>query len=239
MTVREVIEDSLLLLGVGAVGESVETEVLNISLRQLRRLLSIWAAEGLAVYSKTVDSLIWIGANKSMTIGPTGSLLTAGGSVVTRPIEIFEITALINKLDYTLRRVSFDEYQKIEYKDLTSSIPEVFAYNGTMPDGTLYLNPIPNGNITIRVVSTKDFTTLALSDTFSFPPGYEEAIQYNLAVRLAPIMGMDVSQIIIQQAANTKFIIERANEDSSQMAIDPLVPFGQNNIGTCYKNLIT
>ena len=52
------------------------------------------------------------------------------------------------------------------------------------------MSPVPDAALTITLVHDEAFTALAsVSTSLSFPPGYERALRYALAVELAPEFG--------------------------------------------------
>lgn len=217
-TGQELIEDALLLIGVIAPGESLEPAVVNNGLRQLNRMLSTFSVEGGPVFFKTMDSVTWTADEPSRTIG------TAGNLAVARPMDIYSIQARVSGNDYDIEKISFEQYQGILIKDTESDFPQVFAYQPTYPNGTIYLNPVPTSNITIRITSLKPLSALTLDGTVSLPEGYEEMIQYNLAVRLAPIHGVVPTQEIKDLAFNSKQAINILNSEDNEMRPDYLAP---------------
>ena len=67
-----------------------------------------------------------------------------------------------------------------------------------------------------------------LSDSFTFLPGYEDAIRYNLAIRLCPRNGIAVTAEMQDLARSSKAIIKRANLTYDAMECDPAIPTAGN-----------
>ena len=69
-------------------------------------------------------------------------------------------------------------------------MPTGIYYDPSYPDGRVYVVPVPDTALTITLVHDEAFTALAsVSTSLSFPPGYERALRYALAVELAPEFG--------------------------------------------------
>jgi len=217
-TGQQLIEDSLLLIGVGAPGDTLESGIINNALRQLNRMLSTFSAEGGPIFVNTFDSVTWTADAQSRTIGATGDI------AVTRPIDILSLQTRVSNIDYSVDEISFPQYQAILIKDIGSDFPDVFAYEKTFPNGTLYLHPAPTSNVTVRITSLKPLADLTLSGTVALPEGYEEMIQYNLAVRLAPIHGTVATPAVVDQAFNTKRAVIEQNTIDTEMWPDYHAP---------------
>lgn len=214
----ELIEDALLLIGVGSPGDSLDPTITNKALRQVNRMLSTWSSEGGPVFVNSFDALNWTANQQSQTIGATGDLVT------TRPKDISSIQVRVSNIDYDIDMIDFKQYQSILIKDIGSDFPDVFAYEKTFPNGTIYLHPVPTTNVSVRITSIKPLDSLTLSGTVSLPEGYEEAIQYNLAVREAPTHGVIPSQEVKDIAFNSKQALIVMNEPKDEMWPDYLAP---------------
>jgi hypothetical protein len=105
-------------------------------------------------------------------------------------------------MDYPLKLVTANTYRDIAQKSF-SGTPNWLYYSPTYPYGTIYLAPLASGD-TITIESLKPLTEpTGNSSTLSFPPGYEEALKFNLAVRLAPEYGRQPDQIVVEMAISS------------------------------------
>jgi hypothetical protein len=71
-------------------------------------------------------------------------------------------------------------------------------------------------------------TLTALSDTVSFPPAYNEAITYNLALRLGPAYGQEPTPTMVAIAHESKQALQKRNLRPPFLASDAVIP--SNNI---------
>lgn len=218
VTGLQLINDSLLELGVGALGEDTHQSILNHALRQVNSMLSTWSAELGPVYASVLDELTWTGGEQSQTIGTGGDLDTI------RPIDITGFQVRVNGIDYTLRPVSFEQYQTTRLKDTSNNYPTVYAFQKTYPLGILYMYYEPSANASVRIQSKKPLSSITLAAQISFPDGYQEAIQKNLAIRLASAHGESASPELIRTAFQAKQAILNINEVHSEVFLDSNVP---------------
>lgn len=218
-TGRDIINDALLLLGVGAEGEAVSKDTINYGLRAFNRMLSSWSAELGMIYEYSFDDVNWVAGQQSVTIGPSGADITTA-----RPLKITSFQSRNESIDFTVLPITFNLYQTLEQKDITSDYPNVYAYNETFPNGTLFIYPVPSSNLNVRISSEKELTSITLDGNIIFPPGYEQAFQYNLAVMIAPSFGTQASSDIKQEAFNSRQALEINNYDIEEMMPDYQAP---------------
>jgi hypothetical protein len=195
MTALEIMTAALRLIGVPQTGEALTASESADGLQAMQMMLDSWSNQGLAVYAITSESLTLTGA-ASYTIGSGGTLDTV------RPVEIVGATVTSGGLDYPMKIVSRNKYQELAQKSL-SGIPQWLWYNPTYALGYLYIFPVGSASDTLNLDSIKPLTEPTVnSSTISFPPGYEEALKYNLAVRMAPEFGRTPDQAVVAIAQN-------------------------------------
>lgn len=123
--------------------------------------------------------------------------------------------------------ITDDAYQAIQIKNLSNAQFTNVYYNTTFPLGTIFLWPCPNTAQNQLVLYLQDtFTGFAdLHTAYDFPdtPGYTEALQYNLDLRLFAPYGVNDPAIIspltvlaMQSLGN----IKRANNKLSDLPSD-------------------
>ncbi len=127
-------------------------------------------------------------------------------------------------------------YQSIQLKNMDNSLFTVVYYNPTYPFGTITLWPRINTATNQLVLYLQNiFSGFATIDTlYDWPnvPGYAEALQYNLAVRLATPEGRNVPAAIAVMATRTLGLIKRANNKLNDLANDAsLISGGDRRYG--------
>ncbi len=218
-TGQGLIEDSLLELGVGSPGDELDESILNHALRVLNKMWSSWSAEIAPVYTRTLTTHTWAGSTASQTISLSGSDIT-----LAQPVQITGFQMRVSSVDYTLNEVSFEQYQTTAIKTITSAMPTVFSYVRGASEGTIYIYPLLSASSTARIQTIQPLTDFTLAGTVALPAGYEEAVQTNLAIRLAPTHGKSARPELVDRAQKSKLALENLNEENNEMWPDPMMP---------------
>lgn len=218
-TARTLITQALKDLGAIAVGETPTADEAQDALEALNQMVQVWQTEAMVVYAKSQQVFTYpTTGQQSYTIGPTGNFVT------TRPIRIdAAYNRDRNDNDYLLYVAKdFTDYSNLVTKNVTANLVTVIYYDPTYPNGTIYNWPTPNDS-SYRLVmwtwtSVTEFTTL--DTVIVLPPGYEEALRTNLAVRLSPRYGREVMPALAQMANESKAQIKRTNMTIPTMSFE-------------------
>jgi hypothetical protein len=206
-TALDLIKRAYRLIGVYAIGETPSADESQDALAALNAMLGEWANEKLMLYAASLDSITLTPSVGSYTIGPTGT------TVSPRPESIDPSTYLdLNGVSYPLDVVTLDQYNSLPVKTLTSNLPEFIWFNPTFPNATLTLYPTPSSAATLKLWSWKPLMEFAtLTDVLTLPPGYENAITFNLAEALAPENEIQVPASVHMKAVTSKKKLKRTN----------------------------
>ena len=233
-TALDLITDSLVKARTHAPGEAVGSDKSSAALRELNRMLGAWSNENLLLHQETEETLTLVVDQASYTIGESGS---SQDFDTVRPLEILDGTFVRESggnLDYPLTGKTLEEYRDIRNKS-TGSIPWWITYNPTYPNGTLYLFWTPTSAFELHLLSLKELTALAtLTTTVSLPPGYEDAIIYNLALRLASDYGKTPRKDVIALATLGIKNIKKRNTrrlPPTQLEVGGFVNKGAGSLG--------
>lgn len=217
MTVREFLTSSLRLIGASATGETMTASEASDALAVLNEMLDSWSADGLNIYATTREEFALVASQSSRTMGTGGNFST------TRPVQIVRASVEDSNVEIPLEIVSVEEWAQISNKSLTSENPSKIYVEGTHPLETINFWPIPTSTNNLVLYSLKPFSSITnLSATFTFPPGYQEAIRHNLAVRLAPEYGKQTPPEVAAIAGEALAQIKRKNIKPSYMESDVL-----------------
>lgn len=234
MTGRDLITASMRKIGAKASGESMEASEATEGLAALNQMISSWSTESLLINAKVRRVHTLTTGDQQYTVGASGADFTA-----PRPLRVVE--ALIRDesvspaIEYpSLRILSLAEWAAIVIKELGNSIPTDIYLEGTYPLETFNLYPKPSAGLKLVLWSWEPLTEIATLDTaISFPPGYEEALIYNFAIRLAPEYGKTIPAEVASVANDSKANIKRMNHRPRYLQVDAaLVPRGRFNILT-------
>lgn len=206
-TAGDIIKQALKAAGALGVGQVPLAEDSNDALYQLNLMMSEWrmGKNQFVVYHQITKNITSTGA-LSYSIGPGGDI-----NVTRRPSKIqsaFVRQVSVpepNSPDYVLKIINSQaDYNEIIVKQ-TTSFPSYLWYDPGYPLGTLY--PWPNMlpsiyglfvSILDQIDSFADLTTPIV-----LPDGYESAIFFNLAKRLAPLYKLPMDPRVDMQAKST------------------------------------
>jgi hypothetical protein len=223
-------------VGVKSQGEALGAADVQDAFVRLNNMIGQWATQTLTIpfISRTIFALT---ANVSTyTIGPGGDFdvsrpqdLTGAGLLLAGPDPRVEIPRAV---------ITDDMYEDIRIKDLANSLFTAVYYNNTYASGlgTIVLWPVPDTNIHDLVLYRREqlgrFATLTA--LYDFPPGYSEALEYNLARRLLTpytISDQAVIQGVVASARESLASIKRANVSMTDMENDAIRIQGDRRYG--------
>jgi len=212
-TALTLIQDALFAIGVLAEGETASDATAQHAFRHLKYMLRHWSAKNIRLYYTKQDTIVLTGAN-SYTIGSGGDCDTV------RPTSIRGgYVRDSNSLDHPIKIVDEDKYRRLSMKNLIQT-PEIVWYSPEYPLGKIWIWPVGTG--TLYLDSLKPLTDPAtLTTSISFPPEYDEAIIYGLAVRLSSSYGKAVSEDIAVLALDGLRDIESKNFNEQMVAARP------------------
>ena len=206
MTVAStVVNDALKEIHVLAEGDTPSATMADDALRALNRLMELMSNnQSFAFYPNLVQRALT--GESSFTVGPTGNVATS------RPISIESAFVVRDGISYPVRVVDNQLWDGLVYPATTGANTAYIWYEAQMPDGIVHVWPLCSGcTLNMRVVNlVTSFATLAT--TLILPPGYEECLMSNLAVRLAPQYPAGIlSPITVQAAKSSLKILQRKN----------------------------
>jgi hypothetical protein len=220
---NDIINESLLLLGVSYVGNNVATAAqLATCQLTLNNMLAEWNAQGLAIFSVVRETFTLTNGTASYVIGPDQS----GQWQVPRPEKI-EAWAVYDASGASNGGSPVDSKTFAKMADdrsLTSALITMLYYDAAYPDATIRLYPIPTGG-TLELWVWEEFSVITdfVATAINLPPGYLNAIIYNLAVEIAPKFGGRLSPGI-QDVANSTRQTLGATNISEMTRIPPAAP---------------
>jgi len=179
VTARQLITQSLQKIGALVKGEAPDADEAQDALRSLNALISSWSNDSLVIYARTWETFSLTGA-ASYTIGTGGNFNTS------RPTNIVAAYTRSGTIDYPITIIDDEAFSTIAYKAL-QGLDQFLNYDNAYPLGNIRLWPVPSSSYTLFMLTEKPLTEIATLDTvIAFPPGWERALVYNLALELAP-----------------------------------------------------
>lgn len=224
-TALEIITQSMKDVGFLGTGETPQSIDVNDALRKLNWMLAEWAQRRSLVYHLVESTEILSGA-QSYTIGPASDI-----ALSVRPGKIDSAVVRQNHsagtpIDYRLTILqAFEDYQQISSKTLTGP-PAVLFLDTAWPVGRLYVWPLGGSEYQLRLLTKAVLTGFTnLTDTVLLPPEYESAINWNLALRLAPMTGeMGVNPVVAAEAKASLRLIMNINAQTRRLGMPAGIP---------------
>lgn len=205
-TPRDLIKGALGDIGAIGPGESIPAEDVTDLYNRANRMISAWSNDSALIFADTLVSYALTSGDGEYTIGSGGDINT------TRPTKIKTAYVTNGVNDYSLRIIDEYKFSKIHNKTLQTTYPCYLYYRTGYPLGTIHLQGLPTSGFTLKMdveIPLTEFTSL--TQTLSLPPGYEEAIQHNLAIRYAPTYEKAVPMDIKELARDGLDMIKQAN----------------------------
>lgn len=222
-TANQVIAGAFRAIGVLGSGEVPTGNEAADALEALRDMLDAWNADGLMIFTTTINDFPISGAKQIYTLGPGGDF------DIDRPafLDRASIVLLSNPqqpLEYSIPIYTTQDWQeKVPIKNSPGNIPLLVYDDGAFPLRNLTFWPFATDNTLFRLYSWQLLTDFAdLTTAHAFPPAYAEAIKYNLAVRLGaePGWGGTVTPVIAALALSSLAVVKTQNADDTQLRSD-------------------
>lgn len=220
-TANDIITRALRLTGSLGVGEALEASEAADGLTALNSMVSSWALEKLMLFK--FDTVSYAPTTESFTIGPTGDLVTA------RPVAILSAYRRNDDLDWPVDVIERVQYESIIQKNLESLL-QVIYYKPDYPNGRVFCWPVTNSDTLYLSVQQELSSFPTLTTELNLPPGYQEALTFNLAVLMAPEYSAEASPTVVRRAMNSKRLIKTVNNEVPLMSLDPAM-YGNQSYG--------
>lgn len=231
-TARDIVKASLRHIAVLGTGSSLDPTEANDGLRLLNAMIASWSAEGDMIFVETKETF-------NLTTSPTYTIGAGGDFDTARPISISSAYVTQGSTDYNLLEYNNQQYSFLETKNTTGGIPEVFYYDGDFPLAKIYLYPKPSGVSTITLNTVKQLNQFTTLDTvFNLPAEYLLALEYNLAVMIAPQYEREASMTVKKVANTSKKTVEAQIKKRNYPKACINVPQRENNRINIYSGTV-
>lgn len=226
-TAQKLINGAFDVLGVKAAGETVASADANDALRRLNAMIDGWGLQPGTMLDQTREVFDLV-ANKGGPDNPylVGPSATTGNFSTVRPVYLQGVSLLLTNLsvdvEVPLSPYTEAAYMALAVKSLTSVQPTGYHWSATSPFASLYLWPVPdngtNDLVLYSLAAVSQFADLVTLVTLA--PGYAEAIEYNLALRLAAPYGATVDPDVRRQAGQALAWVKTGNSRIADLSID-------------------
>lgn len=240
--VSALITTAFLDLGIMPVGFSVSTDAQTDAFARLNQLLLNWSDEGAMVFNQVRQTFSLVAATSAYTLGSGGTFVTTsslraqkvtdwratsgdmqkGGPALS--LSEFDTAAMAGqaKLAELFTRAALKGAIASVPSTLTVPIPSIVGADTAYPLINVRVWPPPSASP--GTIELGYWTPIAafstVGDSIALPPGYEDALHFNLAVALAPmwLKGAPIPEALAANAASTKARIVQQNTVMTQQA---------------------
>lgn len=218
-TALDIIEAALHLTNAVGTDQTLTADEEADGLAIFNRMVDNWSTQDLAVFNTANQSFSTVAGQATYTMG------TGGNWNTQRPIDL-SVTAICTYqgVNFPVPNITQAEYNLISLPTQQQPIVSRYLYVNDYPLGLVTLWPVPSQVVTMTFTFNFLLSTAATaSTTISFPPGYEEAFEYNLAVRLAPLFGKTASDSVQKMARESLGDVKRANRTPAVSRFDSVL----------------
>lgn len=214
------IKEVLQLIEAIGEGQSPNSTQYSDASRTLNLMLKAWMAYGIQLWKIDTTSFSLTQSKQSYTIGKSGSIDIDN----PRPLKILEMVIRdSNNNDVNLIPLTREEYWNLSDRT-TEGTPVQFYYDKSIPNGTIYLWPVADSdaatNSTIHIAYQSPIEDMdASTDELDFPQEWYEAVKYGLAVRLAPVYGLDINRYQLLKLMSDEVLQLALSWDTEQESI--------------------
>jgi len=219
-TVRKLLKGALRLVNVVQANEEPTSDDMDITLESLQGLLDSWSNDSLLIYTMNPYSFNTVGGVQDYTLGP------AGDWNIERPMSIAQAKLHYTSggsqpIDMPISLANDSQWASIAVKSIQTSIATVIYDNGNYPLRTISVYPVPSQSQVIILWLWQPLLNFTdLDAEISFPPGYERALRFCLAVEVAPEFGKVVSDNVLSIAMAAKAELKSLNAVTQYQSFD-------------------
>src|SRR3990167_4987 len=241
ITAQDLIRLSLLEIRAVRAGDSINPTLNADALVVLNEYLDRLNVTPRALYDTTQTTFTMTASLQPHTIGLSANSPTFSVSI-NPPSPILSANVVLSgNIRCRVNVLNDQEWDAItagaaagQSVTITSSIPTDLHYEPTWPNGELFLWPVPTANkLELRFETL--LAALALTDTFTLPMGYQQALRLTLAELLAPMCGQTVSADTRRAARDARDAVWGTNDGSLNAIPDAGVPGTGRRGGWNYK----
>jgi hypothetical protein len=213
MTGLDVISSAMRLIGALASGETPTAAEANDALVCANDMFDSWQAERLMVFSIQIQEYPLAPSKQVYTYGPGGDFNAVRPAKVDR-VSVVSLTNPSQPLEIPIPYFTDWDWQSQPVKTgISTTLPLGVYDDGNYPLRNISVQYTPNTVSNLRFYVWQALNSFPdLVTDVAFPPGYREALRYNLAVRLiaempgeyASITVADVQQLAVDSLARVK-----------------------------------
>lgn len=217
---------ALQLDGIVAAGETPSAEDAALAFSLLNMMMDAWNTERLLIYTIRMDEFPLTVGQQTYTLGPGGDFDMDRPPKIER-MSIVNLNNPAQPLELPVEYLTVAQWQAVPVKVISSTLPLAVYDDQAYPRRNLTFRYVPSVQVNTRIYSWSALGQFAnLSTQYAWPPGYQRAISYNLAIELAAGFGVAVRPEVAAIAMESKGNVKRINQPLIDLRCDPMVAGG-------------
>jgi hypothetical protein len=195
----DLITSAMQEIGALAAGEVPSNDDQAQVMTKLQRLIDRYNAVRTMIYNVNFTQFTLPTNIHPVTIGPGANF-----DVNQRPVEIPSISLILigttgTETEIPLNPRDDDWWANQRVKNLTSTMPTDYYYSTDWPNGAIFFWPIPTQVNDVLIESRGVIGEItAYNANFSMPPGYWDAVVYELAESIGPMFERPISADLLR-----------------------------------------
>jgi hypothetical protein len=245
VTGLQIVTRALLDIGATARGQTIPPDVALEGLDRLNGMIGGWANQTGTIPFIQRQTFTLTGGTKGSPANPY-TIGIGGDFNVERPLALTGaglvlFPGLTTEVEIPRAVITDDMFEANQLKNMQNPLFSWVYYNQTYAGnlGTIVLWPVPQDTTTkIALYWRQQVAGFAnLNTQYTFPPGYAEAFEFNLAMKWAPGMGRKLAdyQDVVKFAIDSLGWIKTTNTQIFDVPQDPAITHDQRagyNINT-------
>lgn len=201
-TLKDVCTNALLEINQVAAGDTPGPDDIDFVFKKALLIFDSWNARRDAVYADQFQTFTLTPSLQPHTIGPTGTFVTTQRPVTLEGARLIFATQGNPSTEIEVQDASWWSGRSL--KSMTSDVPTDVYYEPDWPLGKLFFWPVPETAYQVELWTRQVFAALALTDPFSFPPGYQAAVTLTLAEDISGPFGKPISRDLERRAREAR-----------------------------------
>ena len=207
----------------GAPGRGMTASETADCLLVFNAMLDAWMTEKLMVFYILQFPVQLVVNQQNYTIGMSGT----PDFPMPRPEQIDRAGLVLNNVfpstEIPLQTYTDQEWSAVTPKQLQSTQPTGIWYQRTVPNGIITFWPIPQNPYMVNLYLWMNLQGVpSAGASIDLPPGYQTAIEYNLAIELAARFQerANISPWSVQKAMLAKATVKTMNDERLKMRVE-------------------
>lgn len=222
IAVQDIINEALGHLGVYQ-GDALDASDLQSAFFTFQGMMDGWAAEPLTIFQKSTLTFSTVAGQQSYTLGVNAGQTVYNWPVSALPAEYDAVTQGISGgLEIPLGIDTEIEWASITIKSMQSGILNEMYPQIAATSHILNFWPVPNAILPVNLyVAQRIAAFTATNNVVALPPGYQEAITFELAIKCSSKFGASIPAWLPDAWRDAKGKIAAANFPFLDQKVDP------------------